>query len=155
MKQSEGKGNFILGIVFLALGLILDFLIIPSQIKYIDGGYPQPRFFPYVICSLMAVLGFALAVNGFRKMKSGKDVQKDYYSFKWHEVRLVLLTLGIMAAYVASMEKVPYLPATVITTGVLVTLFGQRKIWKILLTAILVPIIIYVGMVYGLKVRMP
>ena len=90
MKQSEGKGNFILGIVFLAFGLILDFLIIPSQIKYIDGGYPQPRFFPYVICSLMAVLGFALAVNGFRKMKSGKDVIPEKPLKDWTEDKSLL-----------------------------------------------------------------
>ena len=79
----------------------------------------------------------------------------ETYTFKWHETRLVLITLGIIIAYVASMYFVPYLPATVVATGVLVTVYGQRKIWKIILTALLVPGIIYVGMTYGLMIRLP
>ena len=136
-----------MGVLFLAV-------IIPTQIKYVEGGYPQPRFFPDLIAALTVVLGVSLFIQGLRKSKKDAEGQ-EVYSFKWKEVRLVLITLGIIILYIASMYFIPYLPATIVATGVLVALYGQKKIWKIILTALLVPGLIYVGMTYGLMIRLP
>ena len=100
------------------------------------------------------MLGISLCIQGIRKKKKDSEDQETY-SFKWKETRLVLITLGIIILYVASMYFIPYLPATIVATGVLVALYGQKKIWKIILTAALVPVIIYVGMTYGLMIRLP
>ena len=154
LSIKEGKAEIGLGIFFAVVGAIFLAVIIPTQIKYVEGGYPQPRFFPDLISALTVVLGIALFIQGYRKHKANKKNQ-EVYTFKWHETRLVLITLGIIVAYVACMYFVPYLPATIVATGVLVTVYGQRKIWKIILTALLVPGIIYVGMTYGLQIRLP
>lgn len=154
LSIKEGKAEIGLGIFFAVVGAIFLAVIIPTQIKYVEGGYPQPRFFPDLISALTVVLGIALFIQGYRKHKANKENQ-EVYTFKWHETRLVLITLGIIIAYVACMHFVPYLPATIVATGVLVTVYGQRKIWKIILTALLVPGIIYVGMTYGLQIRLP
>ena len=150
----EGKAEIWLGVFFTVFGILLLALIIPSQIKYVEGGYPQPRFFPDLISAIGVVLGISLLIQGIRKTRKDSEDQETY-TFKWKETRLVLITLGIIILYVASMYFIPYLPATIVATGVLVALYGQRKIWKIILTAVLVPVIIYVGMTYGLMIRLP
>ena len=154
MSLKEGKAEIWLGVFFTVFGILLLTLIIPSQIKYVEGGYPQPRFFPDLISAIGMVLGIALLIQGIRKARKDSEDQETY-SFKWKETRLVLITLGIIILYVVSMYFIPYLPATIVATGVLVALYGQRKIWKIILTAVLVPVIIYVGMTYGLMIRLP
>ena len=154
MSLKEGKAEIILGAFFTIIGILTLVWIIPTQIKYVDGAYPQPRFFPDLVAALTVVLGAALCIGGIRKHKANQENQ-EAYTFKWHEVRLVLITLGVLVLYIASMYFIPYLPATIVATGVLVALYGQKKIWKILLTAILVPVIIYFGLTYGLKIRLP
>lgn len=154
MSIKEGKAEIWLGAFFAVLGVLCLVWIIPTQIKYVENAYPQPRFFPDVIAALTVVLGAWLCIGGVRKHKANKEGQ-EVYTFKWNEVRLVLITLGVLVVYILLMNWVPYLPATIVATGVLVALYGQKKIWKILLTAILVPVIIWVGMTYGLKIRLP
>lgn len=154
MSMKEGKAEIVLGAFFAAVGILFLAVIIPAQIKYIDGAYPQPRFFPQVICSLMTVLGVALLIGGVRKKKENSDDQ-EVYSFKKKEMTLVLITLGIIIVYVLSMNFIPYLPATIVATGVLVALYGQKSKLKIILTALILPGIIYVGMTYGLMIKLP
>ncbi len=154
MSLKEGKAEIILGAFFAILGILFLALIIPAQIKYVEGAYPQPRFFPSLICALMSVLGISLLIGGIRKKKEDKEDQ-EVYTLKWKEAKLVLITLGILIVYVLAMEVVPYLPATIIVTGTLVALYGQKNIWKIVLTALILPTIIYFGMTYGLMIKLP
>ena len=154
MNIKEGKANLFLGIFFVILGAVLLAVIIPSQIAYVKDAFPQPRFFPNVISGLMVILGIALAVSGYRTMKADKEGQ-EVYTFIPHEVKLVVITLIIIFAYVLLLNWLPYLPCTIVTLAILITLYGQKKIWKIALTAVLVSVIIYVGMKYGLSVRLP
>ena len=154
MFLKEGKAEVILGIFFVVFGLLLLLVIIPWQIAYVEGGYPQPRFFPNIISALITVLGAALAISGFRKVKANKPDQ-EVYSVEKKQLLLVLLTLGILVVYVASLYIIPYLPATIVVTGVLVAVYGQKSKLKIVLTAVLVPTIIYFAMTYGLQVRLP
>ena len=154
MSLKEGKAEIILGAFFTIIGILTLVWIIPTQIKAVEDSFPSPRFFPDLVAALTVVLGAALCIGGVHKFHAD-DADQEVYTFKWHELRLVLITLGVLALYIASMYFIPYLPATIVATGVLVALYGQKKIWKILLTAILVPVLIYVGMTYGLKIRLP
>ncbi len=154
MSLKEGKAEIILGAFFAVLGILFLALIIPAQIKYVEGAYPQPRFFPSLICALLCVLGLSLLIGGIRKHKSQSDNQ-EVYSLTWKEGKLVLITLGILIVYVLAMEFIPYLPATIIVTGTLVALYGQKSKLKIILTAVILPVIIYVGMTYGLMIKLP
>ena len=144
-----------MGIIFVVLGILLLVVVIPTQIKYVDGAYPQPRFFPQLISSLLIVLGIALSAGGIKKKKKMPEDEQETYNFKWKVVRLVLFTLLILVVYVALLNFIPYLPATMIALAVLMVAYGQRNKWKIIGVAILLPIIIYVGLTYGLKLRLP
>ena len=154
MSLKEGKAEIFLGIFFAVVGILCIALIIPAQIKYIDGAYPQPRFFPNLIMALQTVLGIALIVGGIRKKKVDSDDQ-EVYTFTWTETRLVLITLGILAVYVLAMKWLPYFPCTVVVTGALVAIYGQKSKLKILLTAVILPAIIYFGLTYGLMIKLP
>jgi len=90
MFLKEGKAEVILGIFFAVFGLLLLLVIIPWQIAYVEGGYPQPRFFPNIIAALITVLGAALAIGGFRKVKANKPDQ-EVYSVEKKQLLLVLL----------------------------------------------------------------
>lgn len=154
MSLKEGKAEVILGAFFTVLGILFLAWIIPTQIKYVDGAFPQPRFFPNLICALMTVLGVYLAFTGRKKQKKNSDNQ-EVYSLTWKEGRLVLITLGILMAYVGLLYFVPYLPATIVVTGALVAIYGQKSLLKILLTATILPCLIYFGMTYGLMIKLP
>jgi hypothetical protein len=152
MTLNESKAERILGVFFFVFGAVLLLFIIPSQIAYVQGAYPQPRFFPQVIACLFMILGVALFVGGWRKKGSANQ---ETYSFQWKELRLVLLTLGIVALYVLLLNWIPYIPATIIVLAVLIILYGQRNKFKIIGVSILLPIIIYVALTYGLQLRLP
>lgn len=149
---NESKAEQILGVVFFVIGLIGALVIVPMQIAYVEGAYPQPRFFPQLICGLTAVLGVFLFIGGRRK-RNAKD--QETYTFVWKEVRLVLITLGVIALYVIAMNWIPYLPATIIVLAVLMFIYGQRNWIKLAAVAILLPAIIYVGLSLGLQLRLP
>ena len=144
----------ILGAFFTVVGILFLVLIIPTQIKYVEGAFPQPRFFPNLICALMTVLGICLFTGGLKKKKADREDQ-EVYSLTWREAKLVLITLGILAVYVFALKWVPYLPATIVATGALVAIYGQKSKLKIVLTAVILPTIIYVGMTYGLQIKLP
>ncbi len=155
MVLNESKADKILGVFFTVLGLVLLVFIIPWQIAYVEGGYPQPRFFPNIIAGLMVVLGICLFVTGLRKDKNTKLEDQETYTFVPRETRLVLLTLLIVVIYVAALNFISYIPATMIFLAVMMLLYGQRKPLRIILVAVILPIIIYLGFTYGLQLRMP
>ena len=154
MVLHQGKAEKILGVFFTLLGIVLLAVIIPSQIAYVEGGYPQPRFFPNIIAGLMTVLGIALFVSGVRKDKQPSP-DDETYSLGKKEAQLVLLTLGIIIVYVVCLYFIPYIPTTMILLAVLITLYGQRNKLKIILPSVLLPILIYIGFTYGLKLKLP
>lgn len=155
MNIHESKAEKILGIFFTVLGIVLLTVIIPSQIAHVEKAYPQPRFFPDIVAGLIAVLGVVLFLSGLRKERAGKQATEETYSLNKVEARMVLLTLGIVSLYVAALYFIPYIPATMILLAVLITLYGQRNKVKIILPSVLLPIIIYIGFTYALKLRMP
>ena len=155
MSLKEGKTELVMGILFSLFGVLLLTVIIPTQIKYVNGAYPQPRFFPQVIAALIVVLGIALFVGGIRKIKSMKEEDQEVYTFRWNEVRLVMFTLVVMMIYVAVLSFISYLPATMIALAVLMAAYGQRSKLKLIGVSVLLPVRIYVGLTYGLRLRLP
>ena len=155
MSLNESKAEKILGIVFTVLGILLLAVIIPSQIAYVKNAYPQPRFFPNLIAGLITVLGVVLFATGLRKGKQPDQEDGETYSLNLTEARMVLLTLVILGVYVAAMYVIPYIPATMIFLAVMITLYGQRNPFKIVIPSVCLPIIIYLAFTYALKLRMP
>ena len=154
MHLKESKAEQIIGIVFVALGLIAALIVIPMQIKEVsyDIIFNSPRFFPTVIAMLFILLGAALFVSGLRK----KDAEEqEEYSLGAKEAKLVLITLGTMVVYTALLYFLPYIPVTMLVLAFLIWIYGQKSWKKIVITALVLPVIIYISFRYGLMLRMP
>ena len=137
-------------------GLLLAFLIIPTQIKYVDTDwYNSPRFFPYVVAGLFVVLGVTLFFSGRKKSATMRDEAQEVYAFPWEKIKMLLITLVILAAYVFAMEFLPYIPCTIVALAVMMIVYKQRNWLTIGIVSVAVPLVIYFSFTYLLKLRMP
>ncbi|MEA4813818.1 MAG: tripartite tricarboxylate transporter TctB family protein [Oscillospiraceae bacterium] len=154
MSLKESKAEQIIGIVFAVLGVLFAAVIIPWQIKAVqcDLLFNSPRFFPEAIAVLFIILGACMFVFG-RKKKDRAD--QETYSLGKKEAKLVLLTLAVMVAYTIMLYFLPYIPVTIVTLGFLIWAYGQKSWKKIVIAAVVLPILIYVSFHYGLSLRMP
>ena len=71
------------------------------------------------------------------------------------EAVLVVLTLGVMVVYTALLYVLPYIPVTIAAMAFLIWAYGQRDWKKLIVAAIVLPIIIYVMFRFGLSLKMP
>ena len=154
MKVTESKAEQILGIVFAVLGVVLITVVIPWQVKEVsyDIIFNSPRFFPSLVSALLAVMGVVMFIQGWRKR--GKEGQETYVLEK-REAILVFLTLGVMVVYTALLYVLPYIPVTIAAMAFLIWAYGQRNWKKLIVAAIVLPIIIYVMFRFGLSLKMP
>lgn len=63
MKLNESKGNQIAGLFFLVFGLVIAFVIVPSEIADVGESIVSARFFPRVFAIIMAGLGLLLFLS--------------------------------------------------------------------------------------------
>lgn len=154
MKVTENKAKRILGIVFAVLGVVLITVVIPWQIKEVscDIIFNSPRFFPSLVSALLAAMGVVMFVQGW--WKRGREDQETYVLEK-REAILVFLTLGVMVVYTALLYVLPYIPVTIAAMAFLIWTYGQRNWKKLVVAAIVLPIIIYVMFRFGLSLKMP
>jgi hypothetical protein len=152
MTVDESKIERILGIVFICLGLVLLFVIIPWQIKDVGADFPTPRSFPNIIAGCLSILGILLFLSGFRKI--GKEDLKIYTLSK-KEARLVSISLGLLILYVIGLSFLPYIPVTMAVLGLMIWFYGQKNWIKLVSVAVCVPVAIYYAFSYLLRLKMP
>lgn len=154
MSLKESKAEQLIGIVSVVFGLLLIVLIIPTQINLAKNTpwYNQPRFFPYVISGIFILMGVLLYLSGVKK--KGRTDQ-DTYSVELQGGKMVLITLGLVFLYVLSLSFLPYIPCTVVGLGILMWLFGQRDLKKLIPVSVLLPVLIYFSFTYLLKLKLP
>ncbi len=153
ISLTESKASRILGIFFIAFAVVLLILIIPTQIQHVPGASPSPRFFPRILAVLLGALGTSLLVTGIKD--KDKPDQAVVVSLDAKEAKLVALTIGVLMLYTVLLYFLPYIPATVLALGVLITSYGQKSVRKIVLTSILLPVIIYFSFTYLLMLKLP
>lgn len=156
LSVHEGKAQFWLGIVFMVFSLLLFLVIIPTQVKSVESAdwFNSPRLFPYCIAGLIGVLGLCQLISGIRQRNVPLDKQKEY-SISLMELRLVLITLGLLAVYVFAMQWIPYIPATIVVLAALIFLYGQKNYIKIAAVSVGMSVVIYLAFTYLLKLRLP
>jgi len=152
MSVDESKIERILGILFTCFGLVLLFLIIPSQIKDVGADFPTPRSFPNIIAGCISFLGILLFISGYRKI--GKEDLK-IYSLSKKEARLVSISLGLLILYVICLSYLPYIPVTVVVLGLMIWFYGQRNWIKLISVSVCLPLAIYFAFTYLLRLKMP
>lgn len=150
---NESKAEKILGIFFVVLGVLMIVAIIPWQIAAVDTDwYNQPRFFPYVVCGLMVILGVLLFLSGVRKQHME---DQEVYSVSRSGFMSVVFTMFLLCIYVGALHFIPYLPCTIVALAVLMWFFGQRKPQIMIPVALILPTIVYLGFTELLLLRLP
>lgn len=152
MKITESQAEKYGGMILSIFSLILYFLIIPTQISNVENVLVSPQSFPKALAIVLLILSLCLFASGIKKNK--KDDQK-IYSISFSEIKLVLITLGIVAAYILVVKYLGYLITTIIALGILMFIYGQRKRKTILIVSIMVPILIEVFFTKLMKIHLP
>ena len=126
-----GKGNikgsrrdFYLGLVILLFSLFLTFWLIPRFVSdYATGEQGlSPRFFPYLVSLMMALLSSILIYKAVRspagKIKEEKSRPID---------RSTVICVGIFIAYQQTIDIIGFIPASFLTIISLMILYGFRN----------------------------
>ena len=157
MYLKESKAWIIAGLFFFILGVAMVFAIIPAQIGEVKDALVTPRFFPRIICSLMAILGADLAFLGYRKGKKAvaAGIKEREIGVSVAGAKYILVTFGVLALYVISFNFCPFIISTPILMFVLMWFYGQRSKVKLLGVAVLLPVLTYLAFTYLLQLRLP
>lgn len=138
VRISEYKAQIGGGIIFAIFSVLLYFVIIPSQIAVTRQQMGvSPRFFPELLAALLFLFSVGLAIGGWR-MRDRKNQKEIVFESK--EVRLVLLTLGVISLQTVGFELVGYLIPAILAIAVCMYMYGQRNWLKIVLVSVLVPV---------------
>lgn len=156
MKMSEAKANKIAGIVITIVGLLLIFLIIPTQIDMVDcDWYNSPRFFPYMVSGLITILGISLFLSSLSMAKKVPEEKQEVYETKKDQFKMALGVFGIMAAYTALLGVLGYIPCTLAMLIGMMRFCGQKSWPKIIIIAVVLTLGVYFGFSKLLYLRMP
>lgn len=130
------------GIVFLALGLSLIFVLIPVGVvepKKVPFEVLSPSYYPRLVAIAMVLLGAAIAIRGVRNAS-------DEGRFEAPEKSAVLKVCAAFAILFATAYSLPFagfVLAGSVALAALMVLAGERKPLIIALNAILLPLVLY------------
>ncbi len=149
---NESQSNRILGIVFMVFGLILLFVIIPTQIKDVKKAYTGTRVFPQVYAIIILVLSGVLLVQSFcQKNRESSFVIR----FSLRGLKKVGVTMLLLIVSTAVMNWIPYIPVTMVLLFLLMMLLGYRN-WKAVIpVCVVLPILVYFFFRNGLRLYLP
>ena len=132
--------NVAIGVVIAAIYLALT-LLIPSQVRTVKNGLTNAQMYPYIvfICAAVLAVAFTLA---FRKTSYQFDL--GIWPMVLASVMLYLgtLTLGFYSS-------------TFLVIVYMMLVWHNRCWWKILLTAVLTPALIYVIFTLCMNIYLP
>ena len=132
--------NAVMGLIIAAIYVVLT-LLIPSQVRTLKNSLTNARMYPYIVFICAAVMAVAFAI-AFRK---------DSYQFDlgiWPMVMAsVMLYLGTLT--------LGFYSSTALVIVYMMLMWKNRCWWKILLTAVLTPLFIYLAFTLGMNIFLP
>lgn len=157
MFLKESKAWIIAGLFFFVLGIAMVFVIIPWQIAEVKDVLVTARFFPRIICAIMAILGADLAYLGYRKGQkaAAAGIEERKLGTSMTGAKYIIVTFGVLALYVISFSFCPFIISTPIMMFVLMLFYGQRNKVKLVGVAVLLPVLTYLAFTYLLQLRLP
>ena len=157
MFLKESKAWIVAGLFFFVLGIAMVFVIIPWQIAEVKDVLVTARFFPRIICAIMAILGADLAYLGYRKGQkaAAPGIEERKLGVSMTGAKYIVVTFGVLALYVISFSFCPFIISTPILMFVLMLFYGQRSKVKLIGVSVLLPVITYLAFTYLLQLRLP
>lgn len=137
------KLNVFIGIVIVLFSAFMYLL---------TGDMPkESALFPRGLIILFAILGILLSITSLKDKKdSSKDIKTIFASTKE-----ALIGLGIITAYAVAINFVGFFIATTVFIVAFMIVYKQKSIRKIMITAVVLNLFIYLVFVYQLNVPLP
>lgn len=145
------KRDQLTGAVLVVLGIVV-FLMTTTFSIPITAAYPGPRILPAI-----AAFGFIVCGLGIFAESTMSKKEEKQFLVKEGWIR-VIITLIVIAAYIAGMTFAGYLIVTPIILYVLTTLFAkgsQTTVKARVIFSVAVSVIIYVIYVYAFGLTLP
>ncbi|MDO5550183.1 MAG: tripartite tricarboxylate transporter TctB family protein [Lachnospiraceae bacterium] len=145
------KRDQLTGAVLVLLGIVV-FLMTTTFSIPITAAYPGPRMLPSIAAFGFVVCGLGIFAEGTMSKKEEKT-----FLVKEGWIR-VLLTLAVIAAYIAGMTVAGYLITTPIILYVLTTMFAKGSKTTVkgrVIFSVAVAVIIYVIYVFAFGLTLP
>lgn len=132
---------------FLLFFSVLLMILTPSQVPLYDGSDAlSPRFLPYIVFFLIALLSVILI---FQSMKRKKVIDKEEKMEEEEKLKVSLRDLFFFIAiplFILSFSKwIGFTFASIIGLAAGLQVFGVKPWYKILLPSVLIPLIVEVG----------
>ncbi len=142
------RRNLIAGCVLLAFSLVYG--VLTTQLP--DRGLPNtpgPAFFPWLISGVLTLLSLALLVQGLSGQRMSVQTAPSLVTPRgW-------LALGVFVVYLLVLPTLGFLTASVPFFAVLTLLYGQHNRLLVVLTAVAVPVLLFVVFRYGFQMLLP
>jgi len=132
--------NVVIGLVIAAIYVVLT-LLIPSQVRTLKNSLTNAQMYPYIVFVGAAVMAVAFAVA----------FHKDSYQF---DLGIWPMVLASVMLYVGTLT-LGFYSSTAIVIVYMMLLWKNRCWWKILLTAVLTPLFIYLAFTLGMNIFLP
>lgn len=150
--------NFISGLLIAALGLLMEFYIIPAQIKvsaFGGSGGVNSRSFPQLAAWIILIPAILLAVtSGFQLLKMGKAEKQAKSSIRWRDELRAIGLIALFFLYAVLFNFVGYIVATIIVPPLVLLLLGSRN-WKHYTAVYGVGIAVYILFKFVMQVPLP
>ena len=136
--MSERTLDLWAGLLIVLAGLFGLLYLIPNHVGDGFGFGLSPRFFPYLCVGAITVLGALLFIN---RLLSQVDTRRIEFGRR-HLGRLLLLT-GLMAGSLALIQWFGYLAGAALLVAAFMLAMGERRPSRILPTATLWPLALW------------
>lgn len=151
--------NALAGAAYLALGLILVFVLIPIGIdepSNVEFAVLAPSYWPRVICLALAALGSGMLVRLWLSARRGEgEGNQDASAFKG----LLLWRVGVVIAgtfvLYALLEPLGFVLAGALALALLLLFAGERRPLHVALISIGVPVLLYLFFTKAASIPIP
>ena len=137
-------------------GMLAFFLAMTANCMTVEiwEGYVGARYWPLVLLVIADALFLAKTVGIYRKLPKS-EIKADFSFMKSAKIHRLLLAFIATIAYVAILEIVGYVIATVLFGMAMGAILGQRNPIKLLFASVVITLVIYAIFVWGLDVMVP
>jgi len=151
MNTSPWAANIRHSLFFLFLAALFGWQGMLSH----DGGdwALSPALFPLLLSGGLALLAFALLLQGLRRL--GSDRHAPSATAEDVSTGRVSLIFVLCIAYALLLPWAGFFPATALFLALFSLSIGERRLWPILLMSLLSPAAIFAIFRHGLKVLLP
>ena len=141
--------NLIAGCVLMAFSLTYAVLTAGLPERSLPNT-PGPAFFPWFVTTGLLILSVALLIQGQRVAKSSSEQPSpSNITFTgW-------IALGAFLVYLVLVPFLGFLTASVPFFAALTALYGQRNRLLVVVSAIAVPVLVFVVFRYGFQMLLP